>query len=126
MGRKLTGDLVRTPFAALKSKKNGFFVGKFIGNRREVKLTKGKGVVYELAIEDTDVAIQKKDETGNYVEATVKTGDTVSVFAPTVLDKALQKAAVGDRVRIIYLGELRNKANTPYHNFDVEVLDAVS
>ena len=78
--------------------------------------------VYEFAIEDTDMPIQKKDGK-EYIEAEVTAGDSVSVFAPTRLNNALTKANNGDRIKITYMGLGKaTKFGGKPHEFDVEVL----
>jgi hypothetical protein len=123
MGTKLTGQgLKPTPVVSVTQKEGGKFVGKLLAGAREVKLRRGKGYVYEFALSDTDMPIQIKDENGNYADVSeIAEGDKVSIFAPTVLRSALDKAAVGNVIQIIYLGK-ESGDKGEYHNFDVELV----
>ena len=47
-------------------------------------------------------------------------GGNMSVWGNTVLDVRLKNVAVGDEVKIVYLGpETSDKTKREYHNFDV-------
>lgn len=125
MGIKLTGNDKKfdpTPVVGITQKEGGKFVGILADTGKEVQLKRYKKYVYNFKIEDTDMSIQiKKDD--EYVDTDVKAGQLVSVFAPTVLRKALMKAEVGQRIQIIYLGKQEGKdGGADYHGFDVEVL----
>lgn len=124
MGQKLTGGtLENTPVVGVTRKVGGTFIGVLQDKGREVKMRKGKGNIYAFIIEDVDgFPIEKKDDqTGKYIETEVGVGDKVSMFAPTVLHKALQKANVGDKIKIEYLGKKEGK-NSDYHDFDAELI----
>lgn len=123
MGRSLSANQDHTPVVNLRETVGGFFEGVLLGGPREVKLKRGKGIVYEFGIKDTDLPIQIKDKkSGKYVEATVNLDDKVSVFAPTALARMLSGAKVGETVRITYKGLVTGTSGTEYHNFDAEVL----
>ncbi len=119
MGRNLGENKDFVPSAVANVREAGkFFVGKLLGGPFERKGKKGKLIVYELAVEDTDMSLQKKID-GKYVEASVKAGEKVSIFCPTVLAKHLGGAKVGERVRIESKGMNEEKG---YYDFASEVL----
>ena len=45
----------------------------------------------------------------------------VAVWGNTVLDSRLAEIVVGDKVKIVFLGEVKGKGPRPYKNFDVFV-----
>jgi len=123
MGRSLSGQQEATPVVNLRETVGGFFEGVLLGGPREVKLKRGKGIVYEFGIKDTDLPIQIKDKkSGKYVEAEVNLNDKVSIFAPTALARQLSGAKVGEHVRIVYNGMKTGASGTEYHDFNSEVL----
>ncbi len=123
MGRSLSGSQEATPVVNLREKVGGFFEGILIAGPREVKLKRGKGIVYEFGIKDTDVEITIKDKkSGEYVVANVNLDDKVSIFAPTALARQLSGAKVGEHVRIVYEGKKTGASGTEYHSFNSEVL----
>lgn len=120
MGEKLTGKSMEpTPVISITGKEGGFFVGVAQDKGKEVALKRGKKMVYSFLVKDTDFPVQLKKADGNYGDVDVAENTKVSVFAPTVLNSALQLANVGDTIKIVYLGKARGK-NGEYHNFDVE------
>lgn len=122
MGRKLTGQTLEpTPVVGITQKIGGKFVGTLVGERKEVKMKRGKKAVYLFTIEDSDMPVQIKGEDSRYKDIDVEPGEKVAIFAPTVLDRALSNVKLGERVQAIYLGEATGK-NGNYHNFDAEVL----
>lgn len=124
MGRALTGNQDPTPVVGLRDKVGGFLKGTLLAGPREVKLKRGKGIVYELGILDTDLPITLKNpKTGEYDEHTVNLNDKVSIFAPTMLARALGNAKIGEIVQITYKGLVTGKSGTDYHDFDAEVCD---
>lgn len=129
MGTKLsTGSMDATPLVNIREQKGQFFIGT-LGEHRQIDSqyknedgTAKKFDIYDFAIEDTDMAIQKK-EGKEYVEAKVEVGDTVAVFAPTRLNNALRRAVPGARLKITYMGLGKaTKFGGKPHEFDVEVL----
>lgn len=126
MGRKLSGQIMDSVVINVKDKINQYFIGTLTSEAKEVKMRKGKGYVYEFKLEDTDMPTQMKNEDGEYVETPVEEGDTVSVFAPTVLRLALNRSSVGKRIKFVYLGKEEGKGSNDYHNYDVEELDDVN
>lgn len=123
MGRKLTNLAEPTPVISVKKTPGSYFEGTLQNTGREVNMKKGKGMVYEFSLIDTDMGVTIKNAKGEYVEAEVEAGATVSVFAPTVLRKALEKAQVGETIRFTFLGkESGRNGGADYYNFDVEVI----
>lgn len=123
MGRSLNGNQDPTPVVGLRDKVGGFFEGVLASDAREVKLKRGKGIVYEFKIKDTDLSITLKNtKTGEYDEVEVNLDDKVSIFAPTALARQLSGAKIGELVRIVYKGKAIGKSGTEYHDFDSEVL----
>ena len=124
MGRKLTGVSEPTPVVNIKGAPGSYFEGKLQSMGREVKMKRGKGIVFDFLLGDTDMGISLKDAKGAYNDITsIEAGTLVAVFAPTVLAKALAKATLGDVIRFVYLGKLQGKeSGTEYHNYDVEVV----
>lgn len=123
MGRSLNGNTEPTPVVNLRETVGGFFEGALLSGPREVKLKRGKGIVYEFAIKDTDLPIQKKNaKSGKYEEVEVNLDDKVSIFAPTALARQLSGAKVGEVVRITYKGLKTGASGTEYHDFDSEVI----
>ncbi len=123
MGRSLNATNDPTPVVGLRDKVGGTFEGVLLTGPREVKLKRGKGIVYEFAIKDTDLPITLKNvKTGKYEEAEVNLDDKVSIFAPTALARQLSGAKVGEVVRITYKGLKTGASGTEYHDFDSEVI----
>lgn len=122
MGRSLVNTQEPTPVVNLRETVGGFFEGALLGGPREVKMKRGKGIVYEFGINDTDLPIQMKGKDGKYTEVTVNAGDKVALFAPTMLARALSGAKIGEVIRITYLGKAIGQSGTEYHNFNAEVL----
>jgi len=123
MGRSLNGTNEATPVVNLRETVGGFFEGVLLGGPREVKLKRGKGIVYEFGIKDTDLPIQIKDKkSGKYVEVTINLDDKVAVFAPTALARQLSGAKIGEQVKITYKGMKTGASGTEYHDFDSEVI----
>lgn len=124
MPRTLTGQITNTPVISLR-KEGGYFEGVLQDGPREVKMKRGTGHVYEFKLLDLDgLDTQKKNEKGKYVNVDIGEGDTVSVFAPTVLHKALLKTSIGKTVKVVYLGlEASKKGGSDYHNFEVTEMD---
>jgi hypothetical protein len=122
MGRKLTGNSnTSSVLVQIKEKEGVTFVGKLLDMGKEVKLKRGKTMVFTFQAEDGTANYVKKDEKGNYAPAEVKEGEEVSLFAPTVLTKALLKSSVGKRIKITYLGLVQpDSGGSEYHSFDVE------
>lgn len=121
MGRPLTGTQQKTPVVSLRAVGN-FFKGVLKAGPRIVRMKRGSGYVYDFGILDTNAPVQKKNEAGTFVEAEVSEGDTVAIFAPTVLKSALDGAKIGETIYIEYLGKQLNKAGTEFHNFKAEVV----
>lgn len=119
MGTKLTGKpLEATPVVSVSRKIGGTFLGILQDKGKTVKLRRGQATVYSFLVKDTDFDTQIKHEDA-YVNCDVKENDKVSIFAPKVLNDALQQASIGDTIRIEYLGKKPGK-NGEYHSFDVE------
>jgi len=97
-----------------------YFVGELKSAPRIVRLARGSKEVYEFAYLDGDAPIEKKSDTGEYKSVTLKAGDKVSVFCPTVLASALKEAKIGDVIQIVYRGMPTTSAGVQYHSFEVE------
>jgi hypothetical protein len=123
MGRKLMGNTQFAPsvLIGITEKVEGFFQGTLL-DRQMAKTTFGEKPVFKFLLEDTDMPTRIKQDK-EYVATDVKQGQTVSIFAPTLLDKALVQASPNDKIRIVYKGKGNAKKgrNAP-HVFDVEVL----
>jgi hypothetical protein len=122
---KLTGNMEKTPVIGVNRKVGGYFKGTLVSTQaREVKLRKGKGYVYEFLANDTDFPVEmKNDKTQKYDEVDIEPGQKVSMFASTVLHRALSNAqANGKEITITYLGKEAGP-NGDYHNYDVEQAD---
>lgn len=122
MGKKLSGSAEATPLVNITEKEGSFLQG-VLRDRREVKTQYGMRPVYTLELEDTDMSTVIKN--GNsYDKCDVAQGANVGVFAPTLLDRALLKAAPGDTLRIVYqgLGKSTKKGRNAPHMFDVEIV----
>jgi hypothetical protein len=119
MGTKLTGQpLQATPVVSVTRKVNGSFLGVLQDKGKQVKLRRGNAIVYTFLVKETDFDTQiRKDDA--YVNCDVAEDEKVSIFAPKVLNDALQLASIGDVIRIEYLGKKPGR-NGDYHNFDVE------
>lgn len=98
-------------------------------SRAIVKVGENKKPVYTLILKETDAPVKSRTDIGGgkkeYVDATVKPGDEVAIFAPAQLDRALEKSKAGSNVLIVYRGQ--ETVKTKYgakdtHQFDV--LDA--
>ncbi len=76
--------------------------------------------IYEFELLETDMELTTK-KNGAYVLAKAKSGDSVSIFAPTRLHNALVQAVVGDQITIKYtgLGKATKFGGKP-HTFEVE------
>ena len=123
MGRKLTGNSNTASVLVQIKEEGATFEGKLLDKGKEVKLKRGKTMVFTFQAEGGTANYVKKNEKGVYVPVEVAEGDVVSVFAPTVLTKALLQANVGERVKIAYLGMVTpDSGGSEYHNYDVEVL----
>lgn len=120
MGTKLTGrNMEPKPVIGLTEKEGKEFKGVLKSTGREVKLRRGKGRVYEFAVITTNMTSQLKNEKGAYENVDLDENQLVSIFAPKVLQDALNLAAIEDIITIKYLGKEQGK-NGEYHNFDVE------
>ena len=109
MGQKLsTGSLDATPLVNVRDQKGQYFIGT-LGEHRQIDSqyknedgTAKKYDIYDFAVEDTDMAIQKK-EGKEYIDVNVSQGDTVAIFAPTRLNNALKRAPKDSRLKITYM-----------------------
>lgn len=121
--RPLTGQGgPKTPFVAFKQKVGSKLVGQLLDGPREVKFKRGIGTIYEFAVEECTAPLLVRNESGQLQEVDVAKGDTVSVFAPTVLAKAMRQAKIGELVEIVYNG-LKRGRNSEYHDYVVCVLE---
>lgn len=121
MGKKLTSDMQATPVVNVTEKEGSFLEGVLV-ERKLVKTQYGDRPVYSLKLEDSDMRFMIK-EGKEYVEKKeVAQGELVSVFAPTLLDRALLKAEGGASVRIVYtgMGKSTKKGRNAPHTFEVE------
>lgn len=121
MGRKLSNVIEPTAVITLLEAAGKYFKGILLDTGREVKMKRGKSMVYSFKLVDTDMGSQIKNSSGEYEEKEINKDDVVSLFAPTVLRKALEKTQPGKQITIIYLGRVESqKGGSDYHNFDVE------
>lgn len=129
MGMKLsTNSMNSSPLVNVRDAKGQYFIG-VLGEHRQTDSqyknedgTAKKYDIYEFAIEDTDMAIQKK-EGKEFVNVNVAEGDTVTVFAPTRLNNALKQAPKGSKIKITYMGLGKaTKFGGKPHEYEVEVL----
>lgn len=123
MGRKLTTNAQATPVVNV-TETVGSFVQGVLRERKEVKTQWGMRPVFGLELEDSDMRFMTKGDKGLYIEIKeVAQGSLVSIFAPTLLDRALQQATAGDKVKIVYsgVGKAKKGRNAP-HMFDVEII----
>jgi hypothetical protein len=129
MGTKLsTSSKEGTPVVNVKSVTGQYFVGTLESHKQidsQYKNEDGtakKFDIYQFLVEDTDMAIQRK-QGKEYVDADVSVGTEVSIFASTRLNNALRQAKNGDRLKITYLGLGKaTKFGGKPHQYDVEVL----
>jgi len=88
--------------------KKGEGIGKYVSGvlkSRRMVLIKGKPApVYTLKLSETNATATKK-EGEKWVPAEVKTGDDVSLFSPTRLDRILKELGPGASVIIHYDGK---------------------
>jgi hypothetical protein len=129
MGTKLnTESLIPSTILNIRGQAGQFFQGTILSRKQQKSpYKKEDGTVrmfdiYEMSIEDTDMATQRK-EGKEYVDVPVKVGDTVTVFAPTKLNNALRQVNDGTRVKFTYLGlgKAANGGGKP-HMYEVEAL----
>lgn len=124
----------KTPFVQLTARLGSRFVGKYIGFKQEVigAFPKNPKYLHSLAVVDGDSSVQKQtdelDEKGRKicVEAEVKAGAIVAVFATKQLHGKLSQVKPGDLVEIIYNGKAKSaKGPNQFHDFTVNLLEPI-
>lgn len=116
MGRKLT-DTDFSPTAQLK--RGGAMLLGVLKGKRTITTTFGSMTVYQFAVEDANCEFVKDKQ-----PVDVNIGDVVDVFGTKKLTRQLDKAEVGERIKIEYagLGKKSLRGGNAPHLFTVEVL----
>ena len=103
--------------------KVGAFVVGTVEGTHVAKINNRDQNVYNLKLIETNAPVVKK-EGEVFIDTEVKSGDLVSIFPPTRLDRVLKGVAVGTEVFIEYKGREKyvNKSGvaTKPHMFDVK------
>lgn len=122
MGRKLSSN-GPSKLVQMKEKEGVTFTGRLLDTGKEVQMAQGKTKVFGFEVVDGDVNFVEKDDSGKYKPVDANEGERVAVFAPTLLARSLEQAAVGETIKITYLGLGKKvKGRNAPHTFDVEVL----
>lgn len=128
MGQKLSTLPPSYPLVNVRGKKGQFFVGRLLDKRSiESKWVTKDGTkkvqeIYEFAVEDTDMETLKKVGPELFEPVDIREGDRVSIFAPSRLANGVRQAAIGQTLRIEYLGQGRTAQGGKPHDYSVEVV----
>lgn len=119
--RTLSTELKSNPTVRLADKLGSKFIGRYLSTK-DITIQNKPSKLHEFAALDGDALITIK-EGSTYREATVNSGDTVSVFGSKAIDTALAQVVAGETVEIIFNGEKKLKGGRRFNDYAVSIIE---